>query len=360
MRGIARMLDANLNRAAEAARVLEDIARFVADEGAIAGGFKDLRHSLAQVSAALPPGQLPAHRDVEADAGREREGALEGARSGAHAIAVANAARLSQALRAIEECLKTVPSVPGTAWSVEALRYRAYDLCARLEARVSSSRVRQWRVCLLLTESHCAHPWRHVLDAAIEGGADCIQVREKGMPARTLESHCRDVVSRAHAAGVTVIVNDRADVAVACGADGVHVGQQDLAVRDVRKIAGRGLIVGVSTHSMQEAHAAVEEGADYCGVGAMFASGLKPGLEPSGPAYLSAFLGAFPGIPHLAIGGIGPEQARTLAASGCRGVAVSTSVCASQDPASVVRALRDALDRGAPARANPPGSQGGT
>lgn len=349
------MLDANLNRAAEAARVLEDVARFVADEGAIAGGFKDLRHALAQVAAALPPGQLAAHRDVGGDPGREREGALEGARSGAHALAVANAARLSQALRAIEECLKSVPSVPGTAWSVEALRYRAYELCARLEARVSSSRVRQWRVCVLLTESLCARPWRIVLDAAIEGGADCIQVREKAMPARTLASHCRDVVARAHAAGVTVIVNDRADVAIACGADGVHVGQEDLSVADVRKIAGRGLIVGVSTHSLAEAHAAVEEGADYCGVGAMYASGLKPGVAVSGPAYLRAFLGAFPGIPHLAIGGIGIDQARELVASGCRGIAVSTAVCAAQDPASAVRSLRAALERADAAVA-----QGGT
>ena len=349
------MLDANLNRAAEAARVLEDVARFVADDGAIAGGFKDLRHDLAQVAAALPPGQLAAHRDVAGDSGREREGALEGGRSGAHALAAANAARLSQALRAIEECLKSVPSGPGTAWSVEALRYRAYELCARLEARVASSRVRQWRVCVLLTEGLCARPWRIVLDAAIEGGADCIQVREKGMPARTLASHCRDTVARAHAAGVTVIVNDRADVAIACGADGVHIGQEDLPVADVRKLAGRGLIVGVSTHSLAEAHAAVEDGADYCGVGAMYASGLKPGIALAGPAYLRAFLGAFPGIPHLAIGGIGIAQARELAESGCRGIAVSTAVCAAQDPASVVRSLRDALERADSAMA-----QGGT
>ena len=355
MRGIARMLDANLNRAAEAARVLEDVARFMADAGAIAGGFKDLRHALAQVTAALPPGQLAAHRDAEGDAGREREGALEGARSGAHALVVANAARLSQALRAIEECLKSVPSVPGTAWSVEALRYRAYDLCARLEARVSSSRVRQWRVCVLLTESLCAHPWRHVLDAAIEGGADCIQVREKGMAARTLVAHCREVVARAHAAGVTVIVNDRADVALACGADGVHVGQEDLSVADVRKLAGRGLMVGVSTHSMSEAHAAVEDGADYCGVGAMYASGLKPGIAISGPAYLRSFLGAFPGVPYVAIGGIGIDQVRELSAHGCRGVAVSSAVCGAEDPSAVVRSMRDLLER-----ADPGTLQGGT
>jgi thiamine-phosphate pyrophosphorylase len=80
----------------------------------------------------------------------------------------------------------------------------------------------------------------------------------------------------------------------------------------------------------------------------MYASGLKPGIAISGPAYLRAFLGAFPGIPHLAIGGVGLEQARELAAWGCRGVAVSTAVCAAQDPASVVRSLREVLERADP------------
>jgi thiamine-phosphate pyrophosphorylase len=140
------------------------------------------------------------------------------------------------------------------------------------------------------------------------------------------------------------VVNDRADVALACGADGVHVGQDDLPVRDVRRLAGERLLVGASTHSLQEARTAVESGADVCGVGAMFATGTKPGIAPGGAGYLRAYLSSFGGVPHLAIGGITVANVHELAAAGCRGVAVSGAVCGAPDPAAVVRALRWPLE----------------
>jgi thiamine-phosphate pyrophosphorylase len=156
-----------------------------------------------------------------------------------------------------------------------------------------------------------------------------------------------------------VVVNDRLDVALACGADGVHLGQDDLSVRDARRViaasmekggarvalGARGaLLVGASTHSLDEARAAVEAGADVCGVGAMFATGTKPSVAPSGLPYLRAYLAAHGRVPHLAIGGITPANVRELAAAGCRGVAVSGTVCGADDPAAVVRALRSALE----------------
>jgi len=208
---------------------------------------------------------------------------------------------------------------------------------------VSADR-RQWRVCVLLTGRLCARPWRDVLAAALEGGADCIQVREKELSTRELFERVRAVIDRARPAGAATVVNDRADVALACGADGVHVGQDDLSVRDVRRLAGERLLVGASTHSLQEARAAVESGADVCGVGAMFATGTKPGIAPGGAGYLRAYLSSFGGVPHLAIGGITVANVHELSAAGCRGVAVSGAVCGAPDPAAVVRALRSALE----------------
>jgi thiamine-phosphate pyrophosphorylase len=201
-------------------------------------------------------------------------------------------------------------------------------------------------VCVLLTERLCAHGWRETLAAAIAGGADCIQVREKEMPTRALADRVRAVVDAARPAGVAVVVNDRADVALACGADGVHVGQDDLSVRDVRRMAGDRLLVGVSTHSLEEARAAAEAGADVCGVGAMFATSLKPAIAPGGAAYLREYLAHFARVPHLAIGGVTPANVGELAAAGCRGVAVSSAVCGARDPAAAVRALREALAAG--------------
>jgi thiamine-phosphate pyrophosphorylase len=198
-------------------------------------------------------------------------------------------------------------------------------------------------VCLLLTESSCRRPWREVLAAAIAGGVDCVQVREKSIDGRALAARVREVIDVARPRGVAVVVNDRADVALACGADGVHVGQGDLAPADVRRVAGDALLVGVSTHCVAEAECAVAAGADLCGVGAMFASRTKPDVAPQGEAYLRAYLARFAHVPHLAIGGIEPANVALLAAAGCRGVAVSSVVCGAEDPGAVAHALRTGL-----------------
>ncbi len=129
------------------------------------------------------------------------------------------------------------------------------------------------------------------------------------------------------------------------GADGVHLGQDDLPPEEIRKLAGEDLLVGVSTHDTEEAARAVDAGADYCGVGAVFASSTKE-RPPAGLAYVKEFRRRWPDAPHLAIGGIGPENARQVAAAGARGVAVSSAVCGARDPASVVGSLLAELQEG--------------
>jgi thiamine-phosphate pyrophosphorylase len=208
-------------------------------------------------------------------------------------------------------------------------------------------------VCVLLTEASCARPWADTLRAVIAGGADCIQVREKSLADRHLLARIRAAIEIARPAGAAVIVNDRVDLALAAGADGVHVGQGDLPPDEVRRLSGDRLVVGASTHSLDEARAAVAAGAHVCGVGAMFVSPTKPDVAPSGPAYLRAYLAAFPHVPHLAIGGIDAARAAELAALGCRGVAIAAASCAARDPAAVVHAIRAALDRPASVAAVP-------
>ena len=187
-------------------------------------------------------------------------------------------------------------------------------------------------MCVLLTEASCARPWADTLRAVIAGGADCVQVREKSLGDRDLLARIRAAIEIARPSGAAIVVNDRVDLALATGADGVHVGQGDL---------------------LDEARAAVAAGAHVCGVGAMFASPTKPDVAPSGPAYLRAYLAAFPHVPHLAIGGIDAARAAELAALGCRGVAIGAAACAAPDPAAAVHAIRAALDRSASVAAVP-------
>jgi thiamine-phosphate pyrophosphorylase len=340
---IARILDANFNRAREAFRVMEDVARFARNDAEICSSLKNLRHELQSSMESLPGGWLEVNRDAAADVGTSISTSSEMHRGCILDVAIAAGKRLSEALRVIEELLKTIDG--EAARRIEAIRYRGYDIDAQLQIRLGSGKARQWNLCLILTRSLCRRPWQEVLQAALENGCECVQIREKQTEGGDLVKHVREVLSLSRPLNPTIIVNDRPDVALAAGAHGVHVGQNDLSVRDVRRIAGRELIVGVSTHDMSEAQAAVIAGADYCGVGAMFATSIKPEREPAGPECLSAFIERFPSdqVPHLAIGGITPGNVGILARAGCRGVAVSSAICRADDPGQVSRAIIESL-----------------
>lgn len=338
----ARILDANANRAREAMRMMEDAARFALNDADLASTMKGLRHDLRRILDHLPPGWLEANRDTPGDVGTDITTAAESVRSNLAEVVIAAGKRLTESLRVLEETCKTM--APPLAGQLESLRYRAYTAEAALNARMAVGRNAQWRLCVLLSESLCRQPWKDVLQAAVDHGADCIQVREKSLDDAAQADRAAQVVEIAHAAGAAVIVNDRVDIALAAGADGVHVGTSDLSIAQVRRIAGRSLLVGATTHDLDEAALAVQAGADYCGVGAMFATPLKPHQHPSGIEYLRSFISQFPDTPHLAIGGIDADNLAAVTAAGARGVAVSSCVCAAENPADVVRRLRDVLD----------------
>ncbi|MDA1008416.1 MAG: thiamine phosphate synthase [Planctomycetota bacterium] len=332
-----RLIDANGNRACEALRVLEDLARFVLDRRDLVDSFKSARHELAELVNSLDGVRLIAARSTETDVGCDVKGSLEGSRAGAHAIASANASRVAEALRAMEEVFKCVD--PEKAPALERLRYHLYTESSKLILALGSGRSRQWSLCLLLTIDLCRRPWRDVLTQAIEGGCDCVQVREKSMDGGTLASHTREIIAIARPLGVSVIVNDRVDVALAAAADGVHVGQSDLSVTQVRAIAGSSLLVGVSTHSLAQAAAAIKSGADSIGIGPMFASALKGDTPVVGPTLITEISRAFPSIHHLAIGGVNPSNVSTVLDAGARGIAVSSAICGADHPREVARSL---------------------
>lgn len=342
-----RLLDASANRASEGLRTLEDALRFALDRGDLVERAKAIRHGVRTALERLPAGRAIAHRDAAGDAGREATGGRDGDRDGVRGVALAAMRRAIEALRSLEEFGKLVDA--DLSADAARLRYAAYDLERDAVLALGSPRRFQPTLCLLLTESLCARPWRETLVAALEGGVDLVQVREKDLPARALLARAREVIALARPRGVPVVVNDRADIAVAAGADGVHLGTDDLPLMEARRLAGTGLLLGASTHDLGEASAAIEAGADLCGVGAMFATALKPERVPGGATYLRAYLERFLRTPHLAIGGVTPANVGELAAAGARGVAVSAAICAARDPGAVAAALCEPL-RAASAR----------
>lgn len=342
MPNVLRILDVNANRAREALRVMEEAARFLLDDSALTEAIKSLRHDLSHALARLPA--LEANRDTPGDVGTAIKTPAELRRESPVQVALAAGKRLSESLRAIEEYAKSLPA-PGCdiAPLAEALRYRGYDLEQRLLRAMGSGVARQWRLCVLISAELCpGGDWLGVAHACVEAGADCLQLREKNLDAGELLARTRTLVELCRPRGVSLIINDRPDVALLGGADGVHLGQTDLPCAEARRLVGRQLLIGVSTSRLEEAKQAKLDGADYCGVGPMFATSTKRKDRIAGPAYLREFT-AWGGLPHLAIGGIIPQRIAELIPAGLRGVATSSAVCASRDPAGAVRAFLNAL-----------------
>lgn len=337
-----RIIDANANRVREALRVLEEAARFVVQDQAISLTLKQMRHDF---TAALPDTlKLIAHRDTPGDVGTTLTTNTEQTRSGLVDVIAAAGGRLSEALRVIEEYSKLDelgPAYQPLAKAAEQVRYQSYDVTQKLTLALDKPNA-QWRLCLLLTQSLCTHhDWRDVLEQAVASGVDCIQVREKEMDAGPLLKHLHEVI-RLVDGRAAVIVNDRPDLAVLAGADGVHLGQSDLSPTDARQIVGPRLIIGVSTSNLDQAKQAKAQGADYCGVGPMFATTTKHKPDLAGPAYLRQYV-QWAGLPHLAIGGVHADNLGELIEVGCKGVAVSAAICSSQNPGEVTARLNMAL-----------------
>jgi thiamine-phosphate pyrophosphorylase len=173
----------------------------------------------------------------------------------------------------------------------------------------------------------------------LAGGARLLQLRLKSATARDLLAAAAAIAAHAHAVGARLVVNDRPDVARAAAADGVHLGQEDLPPAAARRILGPGRLVGVSTHDLAEARAAAAAGADYVGVGPVYATATKAdALAPRGLALVRAVRAAV-ACPLVAIGGVTPADAPAVLAAGADAVAMIGAVVRAPDPAAVVRDL---------------------
>lgn len=349
MNDALRILDANLNRAREALRVMEDVARFALSDAKLAADLKTARQALHAIadSSGLDAPLLAAWRDTPGDVGTSHTTASERARASTRDIAIAAGKRAGEALRVIEECTKLSPAFNASSHA-KSLRYTVYDLEKRLTLALATGRARQWRLCVLITESLCnGRNWEQIAAASLLGGADMLQLREKSLDGRELLARASRLAALCHEHNASCIINDRPDIAMLAHADGVHLGQTDLAVQDVRKLAGSSLLVGISTTNMQQARQAARDGADICGLGPMFPTTTKHKPDLAGPVYLGDYLAdeQTTRIPHLAIGGITPGNISQLVAAGCRGIAVSSTVCGADDPEAVCRELTRALSR---------------
>ena len=177
------------------------------------------------------------------------------------------------------------------------------------------------------------------VEAALKGGVTCVQLREKALDEAAFLQEARDICALCRRYGVPFIVNDNVDVAVACGADGVHVGQEDMEAGEVRRRVGEDMILGVSVHTVEEARQAVRDGADYLGLGAVFPTGTKTDADVMPGDMIRAICGAVD-VPTVAIGGLNRSNILQLSGSGVDGAALVSAIFGAEDIEGVCRELR--------------------
>ena len=176
------------------------------------------------------------------------------------------------------------------------------------------------------------------IEAAVRGGAAIVQLREKNLEDAAFLTEAKRFTALCRKLGAVSIINDRADIALAAGADGVHVGQSDLEAERARALLGPDKIIGVSAHSPEEARRAREAGADYLGCGAAFATGTKSDAKPISKDTIRAVTAAA-GVPVVAIGGVSRENILELRGLGLSGVAVVSGIFAQGDVEAAAREL---------------------
>jgi thiamine-phosphate pyrophosphorylase len=342
-RSAYRIIDANFNRAREALRVIEDYCRFALNCGSLSGRAKELRHQLSSAIARLNAEQLLASRDTLGDVGigQTIENAI--GRADLKDALTAACKRLPEALRVLAETIR--PADTSVAEQIEQLRYAGYSLekdialFADVQARFSKVRL------YVIISSNLPADVFALTEKCIEGGADCLQLRAKGIEDDRYFAIAVEFVKICKDACVPAIINDRVDIAVASGADGVHLGQNDLPVEQTRKLQMTPLILGKSTHSPAQLASAIAELPTYVSLGPVYATPTKPDTKPVGIDYVKQALPilAGTGICSVAIGGITSENIDAVLRAGVQTIAVSSAVAASRDPTAACKKLKEKI-----------------
>ncbi|WP_422930169.1 thiamine phosphate synthase [Singulisphaera sp. PoT] len=339
---LGRILDASANRAREGLRVVEDYVRFVLGDPGLTKRLKEVRHRLAEAIKGFDPDVLIGSRDTRGDVGTHIMTASEQSRENARAVLTANFKRAGEALRTLEEYGKLVDV--WLAGRFEVLRYDVYTLEKLTMTAVSAYRaLGDAKLYLLVGGLPTLGDLTWVVGEALAGGVDVIQLREKGLTDREWLTRAREVRILTAQAKARFIVNDRPDLARLAGADGVHLGQDDVTFRDARRIVGPTALIGISTHDREQLDRAILEGAGYIGVGPVFSSTTKDFSDLAGLAYVRT-AAETTNLPWFAIGGITEENVDRVLEAGATRIAVSSAIVRAESPKAAAAALRARLD----------------
>lgn len=341
-----RIIDANCNRISEGLRLLEDIARFLLNDANLSQQFKTMRHGLVDSLSRLGT-DLLSQRNSEADVGASIGSASR--RQDLPSIATANAKRAEEGFRVIEE-LARLPEMSTVLHSKDFQRAR-FNLYA-LERDLLSKLLRQDKLAQLrglyvIIDTQVLAPKDGVeaADEAVHGGAKIIQLRDKRHDKGELLAIAQKLRDLCCKSGALFIMNDHLDIALAVGADGLHIGQTDLPLAVVRKELPVDRIVGCSARTSGQAQRAQAEGADYVAVGSIFPSPTRKDATVIGVERLRQIRQAI-SVPLVAIGGINRDNIAEVMAAGADSAAVISAVLAEKNIQRATRRLVKAIEQG--------------
>ena len=338
-----RIIDANLNRIGEGLRFLEEIARLSLDDAGLSQTLKNLRHEMAVVP--LPSEALLRARDSEGDVGAEMNVPGEAGQRDMPEAIVANARRVQESLRVMEE----VSKLPGPGLDSDKYRkarFALYTIEQDLLAGVlRTEKIKRLSGLYVIIDTAFLKGRRHAEAArqAIRGGARVIQLRDKTQGRKELLPIVYEMREVCAAEKALFIVNDYLDIALAADADGLHIGQEDLPVSVARRLLPSDKILGCSARTVEKAANARQGGADYLGVGAMFPTSSHDKTMVIGPAGLRQIKQAVD-LPLVAIGGINEANVKQVMEAGAAAVAVISAVTGAEDIEAAARRLAGLIE----------------
>ncbi len=332
---LCRILDANLDRAREGLRIIEEWCRFGLNSSELADECKQLRQELAHWHSMA----LRLSRDTPGDPGTELTHPGEEQRAGVEQLLQANFCRVEEALRVLEEYGKIYHTDMGGAF--KQMRYRVYTLESHLLAYQRYQLLNNAYLYLVTSPSERMFS---IVEAALQGGLKLVQYRDKDTEDETRLQNAEKLSQLCHRYDALFIVNDRVDLAIATVADGVHLGQKDIPISLARQLLGPQRIIGRSTTNAEEMRRAIDEGADYVGVGPVYETPTKVGKAPAGLEYVRYAVKNCP-IPWFAIGGIDMNNFEDVMSVGAERVAVVRAIMQAEQPTLVTQYFLSQLTR---------------
>ncbi|WP_019504039.1 thiamine phosphate synthase [Pleurocapsa sp. PCC 7319] len=326
-KAIFRILDANLDRAREGMRIIEEWCRLGLNHQPLAEECKQIRQELAQWHS----WELRQARDTPGDVGTDLSHPQEEVRETIKQLLQANFCRSQEALRVLEEYSKLYD--PQMAAACKQMRYRVYTIESSL---LNSYRHQQLYNAQLYLVTSPKPELLKVVESALKGGLTLLQYRDKDASDGNRIEKAHQLCQLCHRYNALFIVNDRVDIALAVDADGVHLGQKDAPVAFAREILGTHKIIGRSTTNKQELNRAIAERADYVGVGPFYETPTKPGKAAASVEYIEYVKAKCP-VPWFAIGGIDLKNLNGVLAKGAQRVAVVRAIMQAEQPTLITR-----------------------